>query len=130
MSVSRRGTLGLILLVAVLCVVVAAQPKTKIISTYTFKKTGAAAVECGCVATADDCSLKIFDALKGKQRHTWTMDVFGKEGEQTDVRLACYRKRDADKMGAGLCCNVAEKEGKPDPKELEALFGALSVVEK
>jgi hypothetical protein len=123
-----------IAIVLVLCPILltaqAETPKPKIIATHTFTKDGTAAVQCVCVVASSGCKSALYDALNESQRHTWGIDVFGKFGEVTDVRLSCYRKRDVDKLGNGLCCSVSEESGKPGMKELVSFFGALSVHEK
>jgi hypothetical protein len=66
-------------------------------------------VSCACVLATSLCELKVFDQLSGAQRQTWTQSNFAKAGVPIDLSAACYRKRDADTGGQGLCCVGTEE---------------------
>lgn len=82
------------------------------VSLVTAAKNGEILIECACVmpsGTALQCSgLRVFDV--GRPRHQWRQSVHGKKGTQVNLSEACYRKRDAEGMGSGLCCEASARE--------------------
>jgi hypothetical protein len=66
-------------------------------------------LHCTCVLATSGCPSKLFDELAGKPRHDWFQDFTppNASSNTTHARaLACWRKRDADKLGDGLCCSL------------------------
>jgi hypothetical protein len=88
-------------------------------------------VKCACVEGKTGCSKKFLWKASGEGLQTWYQDAELMASRAEDISAACYRKRDVDGLGDGLCCTVSTKPGgTPDPAELHAFFGALSVVKK
>lgn len=73
-------------------------------------------IECMCIAPdggVDVCTrLKRWDDAAGQPRHIWRQTVTGpgQTDKEIDLSSACYRKRDKDGMGGGLCCEATESE--------------------
>ncbi len=76
--------------------------------TVTFDVNGKRNIECLCVAATSGCQLKVFDALAGSQRHTWVYEISTRKGATVDLTEICYRKRDVEKLGDGLCCEASD----------------------
>lgn len=74
-----------------------------------FDVEGVKNVECACIVATSGCRSRILDGMAGKVRHTWIQEIHVARGMSLDLTDVCYRKRDADKMGEGLCC-AADKE--------------------
>ena len=79
---------------------------------YVSPTDAALTVGCTCVVGFSGCQSKLFDAVMGSQRMTWTQTVYVTAGTPADLDAACYRKRDVDGMGAGQCCTVPGDEAK------------------
>lgn len=92
--------------------------------------TGAALIHCHCVAATSGCKSAFFWRLAGSPTHDWWQEVHLVEGKEVDLTAACYRKRDVEKLGHGLCCPVDEKDGKPDEEMLKKFFGVSDVKPK
>lgn len=76
-------------------------------------KDGKIEVACRCVAKSTPlCQLKLFDAIAGQERYEWTQENYVKKGKATNLDEACYRKRDVEKRGDGMCCEVPGDESK------------------
>lgn len=74
-------------------------------ATITMDEDQKISVDCTCVlAVTPLCEFKLVDKLSGSQRQSWTQTNFAKAGVAVDLNAACYRKRDADDGGQGLCC--------------------------
>jgi hypothetical protein len=102
--------------------------KPKVITNFTPTESGEFNVQCACVLATSGCSLELLWKAGGAQLHEWSQDASLVAGKSTDISAACYRKRDVDKLGAGLCCEVSKNAtGTPDTKELHALFAALKI---
>jgi hypothetical protein len=85
-------------------------------TSFTPDHTGTWNIECMCISPdggVDVCSrLKTWDDAAGQPRHTWpqTVSRLGQANKEIDLSSACYRKRDVDGMGEGLCCSTTESE--------------------
>lgn len=88
---------------------------------YTPVEDGKFSVKCSCVLGTSLCHLKTFDEAAGKPRQEWIMDQYGKAGKEIDLNASCWRKRDAEKMGDGLCCTVEDDEN----GTIEKLFSGV-----
>lgn len=82
----------------------------------TFTSAAAWSLDCQCVAVQGLCSFKLFDDAAGQPRITWTQEFFPPGGQSTahDRALACWRKRDVDGLGNGLCCSLNNDESDAD----------------
>lgn len=83
-----------------------ALPATADSKKYTPTQDRKAELGCTCVLATSACEAKIFDDLADKPRQTWSQDIFLKAGVTVDLSSACWRKRDDDKGGKGLCCSI------------------------
>ncbi len=61
---------------------------------------------CKCVSVESGCT-KISDLSSGAVRIKWQQKIHLQAGKEVDLSEACWRKRDVDGMGNGLCCSVA-----------------------
>ena len=64
-------------------------------------------LHCQCVLATTSCNFKVFDEAAGKPRHEWYRDFTTNESKTYDnefLAKACWRKRDVDGQGDGLCC--------------------------
>jgi hypothetical protein len=96
-----------------------------VVSRKTFAKSGDAEITCLCILGSSGCSSDFFDKASGSQRVDWRQTVSVVAGKEVDLAAACYRKRDVNPGGKGLCCTPSmRKDGSPDPKEVERFFGA------
>ncbi len=96
-----------------------------VVSRKTFEKSGDAEITCVCILGSSGCSKDFFDKASGSQRVDWKQTVSAVAGKEVDLAAACYRKRDTNPGGKGLCCAPSiRKDGSPDPKEVERFFGA------
>mgnify|MGYP007050458733 CR=1 FL=1 len=74
-------------------------------------------LHCVCVTGTSACPLKFFDELADKPRHEWNQDIFiasGRTLTQQELNQACWRKRDVDDRGGGLCCSLDNNEKDAD----------------
>lgn len=70
-------------------------------------------LSCLCIAATTGCNFAVFDSAAGKPRKEWSQDfspVPGKAPSTTDLALACWRKRDANPGGEGLCCDMQKDQ--------------------
>jgi len=72
----------------------------------TFHRSGTATFKCACILATTGCSSRIADALAGSQRHTWSYDGSVNQDVTLDISELCWRKRNVDDMGEGVCCNT------------------------
>jgi hypothetical protein len=85
-------------------------------SSFTPDHQGTWNIECMCIIPdggVEVCSrLKTWDLAAGQPRHTWPQTVTGpgQTNKEIDLSSACYRKRDVDGMGGGLCCSKTDSE--------------------
>jgi hypothetical protein len=77
---------------------------------YVAKADGDIEIGCVCAAGFPGCETTLFDALNSKQRITWTQKASMLAGKTYNLDQLCYRKRDEDGMGGGLCCKGAGEE--------------------
>jgi hypothetical protein len=77
---------------------------------YVAEKDGTIQIGCACVVGFAGCELKLFDELRDKPRQTWTQPANVKAGTKYNLDQLCYRKRDVDEGGEGLCCTAANEE--------------------
>jgi hypothetical protein len=74
-------------------------------------------LHCTCVVGTSACPLKKFDEIAGKPRHDWRQQFTPPSADNDTPHtraLACWRKRDADKLGDGLCCSLDGNENDAD----------------
>lgn len=111
--------------------VLAQETRPAVESPYVPNFTGVALVHCYCIAATSGCSSNFFWRTAGSPVHDWWQEGHFIEGkETTDLAPACFRKRDVEKLGNGLCCSVDEKDGKPDEAMLRKFFGVAEVKQK
>ena len=67
---------------------------------------------CECLEAFSGCELELIASATGKPSHSWYQTNYLMKGVEADLNVACYRKRDSDGMGDGLCCTVANSEAK------------------
>ena len=69
---------------------------------------GKHSLKCDCILATTGCASNLFFKLAGSQIHTWQQDFHTpKVNYKVDEGIlakACYRKRNVDKQGDGLCC--------------------------
>jgi len=96
-----------------------------VLAKTTFPNSGNAAVECVCILATSGCTLAVFDKAAGSQRVDWRQTISVLAGREVDLASACYRKRDTDTGGKGLCCLPGNRtDGTPDPKDIDRFYGA------
>lgn len=114
------------LLTACVSLSLAAAADAPLISRMTFDRTGQSLIHCACVAKTIGgaaCRYKVVDGLSGKERPDWWQEVHHEAGNEVDLSMACWRKRNVDTHGAGLCCEPEMKnENYPDDAQLRALY--------
>jgi hypothetical protein len=121
-SLVRRARLGLIALwIAVLPLSVAVGDSNLV----KVNATGKARIACVCIVSTSGCALKRFDEIAGKPRKTWIQEAHVIQGHEYDASLLCYRKRDVQGHGEGLCCEVNR-----DERDLRFFFGKVQRIEK
>ena len=78
--------------------------------------TRAHPLDCQCILATSGCNFALFDEAAGKPRHTWYQDFTPPGGQSTlhDRALACWRKRDVQGSGDGLCCQLNNNESDAD----------------
>lgn len=69
-------------------------------------------IGCTCVVGFSGCQSKVFDAVMGSQRLTWTQTVHVLASKPANLDAACFRKRDVQGMGDGNCCTVPGDDDK------------------
>jgi hypothetical protein len=99
-------------------------------SPYLPEFTGVALIHCYCTLGTSGCGSDFFWRLAGSPVHDWWQEIHLVDGKEVDLASACFRKRDAEKLGGGLCCSVNEKDGKPDDVMLRKFFGVSEVKQK
>ena len=77
---------------------------------YIATTDGKVTISCLCIAATSLCQSKLFDSLAGKERFDWAQEGFTKKGQRYNLNEACYRKRNVDGRGEGLCCEVPGDE--------------------
>src|SRR5262245_35855366 len=82
-----------------------------------FERSGKANIKCECVLATSGCESKIFAALAGNQLHSWHYEISVKKDMRLNLNKVCYRKRDVEEQGAGLCCTSRD-----ETKTIELLF--------
>jgi len=90
----------------------------------TASSSGNAFISCVCVLATSGCPLKRFDELAGSPRQSWVQPAAVLEGHTYDVSLLCYRQRDVQGRGEGLCCQL---DG--DEKDVRYFSGSLGRIE-
>ena len=87
---------------------------------YTPHEDGQIQVNCECFAEVGQgiCVIKLIDEASGKPRHSWVMTQFVRANKEINLNESCYRKRDVETMGAGICCSYLNNEA----KTIEELF--------
>jgi hypothetical protein len=83
----------------------------------TFQKDGKANVQCQCVLATTGCQSKLFSSLAGKEIHSWHQEINVKKNMRLNLNEVCYRKRNVDKLGDGLCCTTQD-----ETKNIDKLF--------
>jgi len=68
-------------------------------------------ISCECIQTspAGLCSLNVFDKKAESPRYHWTNELYkpsNRNISHLDLAKSCYRKRNVDTHGAGMCCDV------------------------
>jgi len=120
--------------IALLGFVVASAPagagdEKPIRSPFTPPRDGQANAHCVCVAATTGCSSKLLSSLIGDPDHDWWQTIHLTAGKDVDLGLACFRKRDVDGKGAGLCCELLlARDVEPDPADVNRLFGVVKIV--
>ncbi|WP_143079536.1 hypothetical protein [Nitrosospira sp. Nsp14] len=76
--------------------------------TITSEKNEKISVRCECLLSLPLCELEVFASAAGKPLQTWYQDVTLTAGKITDLNAACYKNRDVDGMGDGLCCVTSD----------------------
>src|ERR1700722_10392302 len=72
---------------------------------------GPAQISCSCITAVSACASRILNTISGQSgTTTWTQEASLNEGHPVDLSLACWRKRDVDKMGGGFCCRNSGNE--------------------
>lgn len=64
---------------------------------------------CECISAESGCSFSVFDQAAGKPRKNWVQEyspVPGRDTSSSDMAMACWRKRNTDAGGQGLCCEM------------------------
>lgn len=103
-----------------------AEEEKPVVREKAFEKDGVVSVRGVCLLGTTGCQSKFFSTLAGNQRNDWWQDVHVKKDQPVDLAHACYRKRDDEKKGAGLCCEPALKDGKPDDQQIRNWFGVIA----
>jgi len=116
-----------VVLVSQLTLAATPQAFTPLPTPYTPDFSGKGNVHCYCILGVSGCSSDLLWHAQGAPTHDWHQDNFFQEGKAVDLSDACYRKRDSDGQGNGLCCGVDVKDGKPDDKMVHSFFGASEV---
>jgi hypothetical protein len=87
----------------------------------TLAKDGTAYIDCTCIAATSACVSSIGDALGGKERFKWTSTGAAKAGASVDISDLCWRRRNNDLEGQGLCCSLNN-----DQRDVRFFWGELS----
>jgi hypothetical protein len=87
----------------------------------TFDRDGTAFIDCTCAAATSACASAVGDALGGKQRFKWTSTGSAKAGVSVDISELCWRRRNGDSEGQGLCCVLNN-----DQSDVRFYWGELS----
>lgn len=106
-----------------------ADDEKKVIKSWNFRSSGKAKVHCGCVAAVSGCSSQLMWSLQGSAKHSWWQDIHAQEDQSVDLSEACFRKRDVNKMGDGLCCQPDDRAGNHDREQVAKWFGAWEIRE-
>lgn len=97
-------------------------------SPFTPSQDGQAQAHCVCVAATTGCLSMVLWKLEGKPSHDWWQTIHLTAGKEVDLGLACYRKRDVDDKGAGMCCVLpVAPDDEPDPADVNKLFGVIDI---
>jgi hypothetical protein len=67
---------------------------------------------CECLTAFSGCESKLLASAAGYPLYSWYQTNYLKKGVQIDLNAACYRKRDVEGMGDGLCCTFPNNEAK------------------
>lgn len=71
-------------------------------------------ITCTCIAATSMCNFKLYDEAAGKPRITWAQKAYQNPAlpplSSKDLAEACWRKRDANPGGEGLCCAMDNNE--------------------
>ena len=87
---------------------------------YVAKQDGDIKIACTCILATAGCQSKVLDALAGKQRVTWIQSASMKKSASYILGQLCYRKRNVDGLGGGLCC-----EGSNEAESLKLFRGEI-----
>ena len=91
--------------------VMAAAPLALAETEYEAKANEQIMIGCTCVlATSGLCDRAVWDDLAGSQRHSWNQPASVLAGKHYNLDELCYRKRDMDMHGGGLCCETVGDE--------------------
>ena len=71
---------------------------------------GDVSLNCACVVGYAGCEKKFWDTIQGSERHSWSYSIHVQAGHTYNLDELCYRKRDVDKMGDGLCCTTSDEK--------------------
>lgn len=66
-------------------------------------------IDCVCLVGRSGCQSNILASQGGKDVKTWVTPAHLLAGHTYDLNQTCYRKRDVDGQGDGMCC-VADNE--------------------
>lgn len=76
----------------------------------TFDFDGKATIDCQCIPTGSFCGTRMQKAATDDARHSWSQTVYFRADKEVNFSRACWRKRDVDDLGSGLCCELHRDE--------------------
>jgi hypothetical protein len=89
---------------------------------YVATSDGDVRLKCICVLAKPGCESKFFDAIQGSERISWIYTIHVRAAHSYNLNELCYRKRDVDSMGSGLCCSSNDEAA-----SIERLFRGTAV---
>ena len=92
------------------CALIALGVVARADTAYVATRDGDVSIQCMCIARSAGCDRRFFDAASGGNRVSWSQPAHLLGGHSYNLDELCYRKRDVDGGGAGLCCETSDEK--------------------